>query len=114
MASTQSFSRLYMVPGGYHCLGGGDPAVTADFLTPLINWVEKGQAPGALTFPVTAQMTGSKITSLTVPPFDAATPAPRNNGLNGNYRYIGINSAFSLEQTWCTQRGFTTVCRTQR
>lgn len=114
LASTQSFSRLYMVPGGYHCLGGGDPAVTADFLTPLINWVEKGQAPGALTFPVTAQMTGSKITSLTVPPFDAATPAPRNNGLNGNYRYIGINSAFSLEQTWCTQRGFTTVCRTQR
>ncbi|MGH3192441.1 MAG: tannase/feruloyl esterase family alpha/beta hydrolase [Streptosporangiaceae bacterium] len=32
-ASTQGFSRLYMVPGGYHCLGGGDPAVTANFLT---------------------------------------------------------------------------------
>ncbi len=113
-ASAQSFSRLYMVPGGYHCLGGGDPAVTADFLTPLINWVEKGQAPGALTFPVIAQTTGSKITSLTVPPFDAAAPAPRNNGLNSNYRYIGIKSAFSPEQTWCTQRGFTTVCRIRR
>ncbi len=114
LASAQSFSRLYMVPGGYHCLGGGDPAVTAGFLTPLINWVEKGQAPGALTFPVTAQTTGSKITSLTVPPFDAAAPAPRNNGLNSNYRYIGIKSAFSPEQTWCTQRGFTTVCRIRR
>jgi pimeloyl-ACP methyl ester carboxylesterase len=113
-ASAQSFSRLYMVPGGYHCLGGGDPAVTADFLTPLINWVEKGQAPGALTFPVIAQTTGPKITSLTVPPFDAAAPAPRNNGLNSNYRYIGIKSAFSPEQTWCTQRGFTTVCRIRR
>jgi pimeloyl-ACP methyl ester carboxylesterase len=113
-ASTQGFSRLYMVPGGYHCLGGGDPAVTANFLTPLINWVEKGQAPGALTFPVTAQTTGAKITSLTVPPLDAATPAPRNNGLNSNYHYIGINSAFTPEQTWCTQRGFTTVCRTRR
>jgi Tannase and feruloyl esterase len=113
-ASSQGFSRLYMVPGGYHCLGGGDPAVTANFLTPLINWVEKGQAPGALTFPVTAQTTGAKITSLTVPPLDAATPAPRNNGLNSNYHYIGINSAFTPEQTWCTQRGFTTVCRTRR
>ena len=113
-ASTQGFSRLYMVPGGYHCLGGGDPAVTADFLTPLVNWVEKGQAPGALTFPVTAQTTGSKITSLTVTPLDAATPAPRNDGLNSNYHYIGLNSAFSPEQTWCTQSGFTTVCRKQR
>jgi len=114
LASAQSFSRLYMVPGGYHCLGGGDPAVTAGFLTPLINWVEKGQAPGALTFPVIAQTTGPKITSLTVPPSDAAAPAPRNNGLNSNYRYIGIKSAFSPEQTWCTQRGFTTVCRIRR
>ncbi len=113
-AGAQSFSRLYMVPGGYHCLGGGDPAVTADFLTPLINWVEKGQAPGALTFPVTAQKTGSKITSLTVSPFNAAAPAPDNNGLNSNYQYIGITSAFRPEQTWCTQRDFTTVCRIRR
>jgi Tannase and feruloyl esterase len=113
-AGSQGFSRLYMVPGGYHCLGGGDPAVTANFLSPLINWVEKRQAPGALTFPVTAQTTGSKITSLTVPPLDAATPAPRNDGLNSNYHYIGITSAFSPEQTWCTQSGFTAVCRARR
>jgi Tannase and feruloyl esterase len=111
LASAHSFSRLYMVPGGYHCLGGGDPAVNADFLTPLINWVEKGQAPGALSFPVTAQTTGSKITSLTVSPFDAAAPAPHDNGLNSSYRYIGIKSAFRPEQTWCVQRGFATVCR---
>ncbi|MGH3192440.1 MAG: hypothetical protein ACRDOL_35375 [Streptosporangiaceae bacterium] len=76
--------------------------------------MEKGQAPGALTFPVTAQTTGSTITSLTVPPLNAATPAPRNNGLDSNYHYIGIKSAFRPEQTWCTQRGSTTVCRIQR
>jgi hypothetical protein len=103
-----------MVPGGYHCLGGGDPAVTANFLTPLINWVENGQAPGALTFPVTAQTTGSTITSLTVPPLDAAAPAPRNSGLNSNYHYIGTESAFTPAQTWCSQVGFTTVCRNRR
>ncbi|MGH3267885.1 MAG: tannase/feruloyl esterase family alpha/beta hydrolase [Trebonia sp.] len=50
-ASTQGFSRLYMVPGGYHCLGGGAPAVTANFLTTLVSWVEKGQAPGCPDLP---------------------------------------------------------------
>jgi feruloyl esterase len=43
-----SFARFYRVPGMNHCAGG--PATDqADFLTPLVNWVEHGQAPGALT-----------------------------------------------------------------
>ncbi|MEP7282342.1 MAG: tannase/feruloyl esterase family alpha/beta hydrolase [Rubrivivax sp.] len=41
------FVRLYDVPGMGHCSGG--PATDqADFLTPLVAWVEHGQAPGAL------------------------------------------------------------------
>lgn len=87
--ASQSFTRLYMVPGGYHCLKGGDPSVTADFLTPLINWVEDGQAPSSLTLAVTGQSTGYKITSLTVAPFNALAPAPKNNGLNSNYKIYG-------------------------
>ncbi len=43
-----SFVRLYPVPGMGHCSGG--PATDqADFITPLVNWVERGQAPGAIT-----------------------------------------------------------------
>jgi len=41
------FLRLYPIPGMGHCSGG--PATDqADFLTPLVKWVEQGQAPGSL------------------------------------------------------------------
>jgi hypothetical protein len=41
------FVRLYEMPGMGHCSGG--PAVDqADFITPLVRWVEAGEAPGAL------------------------------------------------------------------
>jgi feruloyl esterase len=83
---SQAFTRLYMVPGGYHCLSGGDPTTMPVFLVPLINWVENAQAPAALTLPVTGQTTGTKISSLTVHPFDALAPAPKNKGLNSNYQ----------------------------
>jgi feruloyl esterase len=40
--------RLYLVPGMNHCRGG--PATDQfDLLGPLINWVEHGQAPEAVT-----------------------------------------------------------------
>lgn len=36
-------ARLYPVPGMGHCVGG--PATDKfDFVTPLVNWIEKGQA----------------------------------------------------------------------
>jgi feruloyl esterase len=41
---TQSYARLFMVPGMYHCAGGPGPN-TFDALTPLVNWVETGVAP---------------------------------------------------------------------
>ncbi len=37
-------ARLFMVPGMHHCTGGPGP-YDFDSLTPLINWVEAGQAP---------------------------------------------------------------------
>ena len=41
------FARLYRVPGMGHCSGG--PATDqADFLTPLVAWVERGKAPGSI------------------------------------------------------------------
>ncbi len=42
-----SFARLYPVPGMGHCSGG--PATDqADFVTPLVNWVERGKAPQSI------------------------------------------------------------------
>jgi feruloyl esterase len=41
---TQTYARLFMVPGMYHCSGGPGPNVF-DALTPLVSWVEHGDAP---------------------------------------------------------------------
>jgi feruloyl esterase len=43
----RDFARLYRIPGMGHCSGG--PATDqADFLTPLVQWVEQGVAPGRI------------------------------------------------------------------
>jgi feruloyl esterase len=42
-----NFARLYLVPGMNHCSGG--PATDQfDMLTPLVKWVEKGEAPDSV------------------------------------------------------------------
>ena len=45
--SASNFSRFYRVPGMTHC-SGGPAADQFDMLTPLVNWVEKGQAPDSV------------------------------------------------------------------
>ena len=41
------FARLYLIPGMNHCSGG--PATDQfDMLTPMVNWVEHGQAPDSV------------------------------------------------------------------
>lgn len=44
LANTQTFYRLFMVPGMWHCAGGPGTA-TFDMLEPLNEWVEKGTPP---------------------------------------------------------------------
>ena len=41
---TDSFLKLYLVPGMAHC-GGGVGHANVDWLTPLVGWVEHGVAP---------------------------------------------------------------------
>jgi Tannase and feruloyl esterase len=41
---TRDFYRLFMVPGMFHC-NGGPGCSSVDWLTPLMEWVEKGKAP---------------------------------------------------------------------
>lgn len=38
------FTRLYMIPGMYHCSGGDGPS-QLNLLMPLVDWVESGGAP---------------------------------------------------------------------
>ena len=42
-----NFSRFFRVPGMNHC-SGGPSTDQFDALTPLVNWVEKGQAPESI------------------------------------------------------------------
>jgi len=47
LAETQTFYRLFLVPGMQHCSGG--PGTDAfDMVTALENWVEKGIAPSSI------------------------------------------------------------------
>lgn len=47
-AATRDFYRMYMVPGMFHC-GGGPGCGSVDWLAAVMDWVEKGIAPEALT-----------------------------------------------------------------
>jgi hypothetical protein len=111
----QSFSRLYMIPGLYHCPCGqkvdGDPATSVQFMPQLADWVEHGQAPGEIVLPVTAQSTGEHLSELHIAPFDPLRPAPKNNGLNSNYDYIGASTDYQKRnELWCTWDGPSLKC----
>lgn len=43
----QSFARLFLMPGANHC-GGGPSASTIDPFSPVVDWVENGNAPATL------------------------------------------------------------------
>lgn len=117
----QSFSRLYMIPGLYHCpspcghVPTGDPAIKVDLLDELVRWVEQGRAPQDVTFPVSEQTTGIPLTSLTVSPFNPLAAAPRNRGLNSGYRYLFRRDVYRPgRELWCHQRGRKLVCSHRR
>jgi hypothetical protein len=115
LPTAQAFSRLYMVPGLYHCPCGqpvdGDPATTVQFMPQLVAWVERGEAPGSITLPITTQTTGTHVASLRIEPFDPLKPAPSNDGLNSNYRYPFETSVYKPGNAlWCPDRGQPLIC----
>jgi feruloyl esterase len=89
--ASQTFSRLYLIPGAYHCLfAPGGEVNLADFLTPLISWVQDGTAPAAIQADTWDPAAGKITLSETVRPDDALAPVtPAKGSLNGHYHYIG-------------------------
>jgi feruloyl esterase len=92
--ASQSFSRLYMVPGGYHCLFGvgTDPTTMnmVNFLTKLIGWVQTGTAPGTVSANTWSRTENKIVQHQTVQPYNALAPVtPVHGSLNGHYDYIG-------------------------
>jgi hypothetical protein len=63
-AKAETFERLYLLPGVYHCSGGEGPSLV-DFLTPMLEWVEQGTAPQAV---VTRQETRKHGAGFGLPP----------------------------------------------
>jgi Tannase and feruloyl esterase len=111
-ASSQTFTRLYMIPGGYHCLSGGAPASNGDLLTPLFNWVQNGQAPGTVRFPLSTPT--STLSALQVSPLNPDAPPPGGaKGLNSNVSsYIGRYR--TGQEMWCDTDGMHSSCRVGR
>ena len=60
--TTDSFARLFMVPGCLHC-GGGPGATDVDWLSAIVEWVEHTRAPDKLI----ASKRGPGTTVLTRP-----------------------------------------------
>jgi feruloyl esterase len=48
-AQVADWSRLFLAPGMGHCRGGAAALDTFDLLTAVVDWVEKGTAPDAVT-----------------------------------------------------------------
>jgi feruloyl esterase len=66
-------ARLYLVPGMGHC-GGGDAFDSFDLLSPLVSWVERSSAPGA----VPAYRGAAKAQTMPLCPFPGAAIAEGN------------------------------------
>jgi feruloyl esterase len=114
--ASQAFTRLYMVPGQYHCLNGGSPAVndqqaTTDLLDSLVKWVEQGTAPETFSFPL-AQPSAT-LSAITVRPLNPLSPPPGGaRGLNTQYHWVSqFQSGYEL---WCGTQGMDLICSHRR
>jgi hypothetical protein len=136
------FVRFYLFPGVYHC-GGGEGPSTRDFLVPLIAWVERGVAPGAIVAVHTPQNPrnfgpGSMQESATPPVPDMTRPVypyPYTAKYTGTgsikdaanfvqgpamqvpkdiYNWFGASFFTPGYQKWCTGIGTAFNCKNSR
>lgn len=89
--AAQRFSRLYLIPNMGHC-GGGPATDQFDMLTPLVNWVERGEAPHAVIASGTNFLSAPTTRSRPLCPYPEAVrytgPAGGDLGNASNYSCI--------------------------
>jgi len=62
----------------------------ADFLTPLISWVQHGIPPGTVEADTLSLPEGTITLHQQVRPYNALAPVtPASGSLNGHYHYLG-------------------------
>jgi feruloyl esterase len=74
---TQSYARLFMAPGLFHCAGGPGPNVF-DALSPLVKWVEAGVPPETIV--ATKFVDDTPPAVLMTPGRSASSPKSQNTG----------------------------------
>jgi len=111
--ASQAFTRLYMVPGQYHCLSGGSPVgdsqhAMSRLLDFLVQWVERGAAPGTFSLPL-AQPTAT-LPAITVRSLNPLSPPSAGaRGLNTEYHWAG--QFRPGDELWCATQGMDLTCR---
>ncbi len=124
-AVQDSFVRMYLYPGVYHC-GGGEGPDSADLLTPLMNWVETSVAPSTVVasqltgttvtrtrplypYPTVARYNGNSADPNSYTSFHAVTPADVTDATD-DYDWIGSRLYSRGYQAECMANGTTLVC----
>jgi len=100
LAAAQSFSRLYGVPNMDHCTGGATTD-QFDMLTPVVQWVENGTAPGPVPAKgVNFNSATYQVSFVASAPDNAPTtrsrvlcPYPEQARFTGSTTNAGINGA---------------------
>jgi len=94
--TTTDNMRLFMIPGGEHCVGGPGPNVF-DALTPLVNWVENGAPPDAIVARHYVNNNRSNPVDRTMP-LCKYPELPTYIGPPG-----GANNAYNIAANWVCQ-----------
>lgn len=121
---TNSFMKLYMLPGVGHCNTGAN-ATAEDFLTPMQAWVEKGTAPDMVIMQFRASAVDATVLKTRpVYPFPSAVKYVSGDenvaasyarvdlptGLTDRYDWLGLVNYKKGSQTYCNVVNGSPVC----
>nr|WP_291414919.1 tannase/feruloyl esterase family alpha/beta hydrolase [Actinophytocola sp.] len=121
LRATQSFARLYMFPGVYHCGGGYGPA-TFDLFTPLYDWVEGGPAPTRVV--ASKKVADQVVRTRPVYPYPMETRYTGTGSIDDAANFTGVMPTHTHDDTypwlgapfrsgyqeWCRWEGTTLKC----